>query len=243
MNIHDASVNLVAAMVKRAVLDAHPQSPIPYDFAQSTKIRGSLWAKERLEAHAWVVDLFREKPSNLAWAQAMWRTSYRKAAFSVRDKRLLMGNPDAAKTGRERRAAHVALLEPGYIPVKEAAEIVGLTPWGLTDRIRRGSRWAPEHKWFPYKNHRVLGISRESVMRLAADPKAHAESVQTVVRMENFKKRWDERRHRDRAIAERTEDRSVGAGRESVVLGGPRRGGSIRGGVDLDGRASTDEVA
>lgn len=212
VSIHDASVNLVAAMVRRAVLDAHPKSPIPEEYRVSKALAAS-WPKERLAAHAWVMDLFKDKPTTLRWAKSMWKLPYRKAAFATSDKRIERIKPGEAHPNGRRREKNAETRGEGYISSSEAAEILGVSTNCLTNRIKYGLPWAPEHKWFQRGGVRVLGIKKESVLKIAADPLSDTQRIFDRVRRQNFSKRWNAKREegRDRTNPERQDNRTAGA--------------------------------
>jgi hypothetical protein len=193
-------------MVRRAVLDAHPQAPLAvYD---------------RIEAGEWVSDLFKAKPSQKQWAVDIWEMPYKEAVRIVQDRRLGM-NMEIFREKQEAelavyRANRDAALGTEYIMAKEAAKVLGV--WEQTLRWWVRCRVPLKYKWFKIGKREVMGFERADVARLAEERVGYTPQKQ---RLENFKK--SPRRFKGAksgANTKRQADRQTGAGRTSVVLGG-----------------------
>ena len=63
----EVMLNLTEALVRRAILDAHPESPL------SELEKDASPELVRSEARQWVEHLFRNKPTNLERAKSVWK--------------------------------------------------------------------------------------------------------------------------------------------------------------------------
>ena len=164
-----AGLNLVAAMVKRAVLDAHPQSAIPMEL-RARRDPTADWNRERNEAREWLKSLFKDKPSNMAWTMAMWDMPYTEASRLVIDKRFVGVGTASRDDARERMykdyyLERAAAYGSEYISAEEVGEILGVYP--ATPRLWALHGKGPEFKRFDVGGRSVLGWRRDSVMDFA----------------------------------------------------------------------------
>ena len=162
----DAIVNLVVAMVKRALLDAHPESkPQDEDWAK----RKEEWHLIRKEAHDWICKLFADKPANMAWAESLWKMPYRQASNEVKDRRLYFANTLRSRESYKRKSLQfqLALIETlgtDYLSGQEAALVIGCHFATLQDWRKHG---VIRGKRFRVQGRAVWGYSKEEVERVA----------------------------------------------------------------------------
>ena len=121
----EAMQNLAAAVVRKAILDAHPHSP----------------QKElRMEAREWVEDLFSEKGTNMKWVMDLWHRPYKDAVLKVTDRHLRVRNLARMREEllKKRRTAINKAIGEDYIPTVKMAEMCGAAPNTVCGWVRRG---------------------------------------------------------------------------------------------------------